>query len=143
MLSQRGRWTHLEDIPSEVLIERVQELSPREQEILALLASELSNQCIASHTGIALGTVKQHISNIIRKFLKPLVSDMHSYSKRMALAMLFRRYQLELQGSLAAELESLHALRACHETALADTNRRIKEIVAIGSSRRRNTDESL
>ncbi|RMD69145.1 MAG: response regulator [Gammaproteobacteria bacterium] len=43
------------------------ELTPREQEILALLAEGLSNKMIAKKLGISDGTVKLHVKAILRK----------------------------------------------------------------------------
>jgi DNA-binding NarL/FixJ family response regulator len=45
----------------------VEPLSPREMEVLALLAQGLSNQEIADRLYIAPGTVKNHVSNILSK----------------------------------------------------------------------------
>jgi len=45
----------------------VEPLSPREIEVLALLAEGLSNQEIADRLTIAPGTVKNHVSNILSK----------------------------------------------------------------------------
>jgi DNA-binding NarL/FixJ family response regulator len=42
-------------------------LSPREMEVLALLAESLSNREIADRLTIAPGTVKNHVSNILSK----------------------------------------------------------------------------
>jgi DNA-binding NarL/FixJ family response regulator len=45
----------------------VEPLSPREMEVLALLAEGLSNQEVADRLTIAPGTVKNHVSNILAK----------------------------------------------------------------------------
>ena len=45
----------------------IEPLSPREMEVLALLAKSLSNQEIADRLYIAPGTVKNHVSNILSK----------------------------------------------------------------------------
>jgi Response regulator containing a CheY-like receiver domain and an HTH DNA-binding domain len=42
-------------------------LSPREMEVLALLAKGLSNKEIASRLGLVVGTVKIHVANIFSK----------------------------------------------------------------------------
>ncbi|MGF1643145.1 MAG: response regulator [Thiotrichales bacterium] len=47
-------------------------LTPREAEILSLLADGLSNKVIAKHLGISDGTVKLHVKAILRKL------DVHS-----------------------------------------------------------------
>ncbi len=43
------------------------ELTPREREVLTLIASGLSNAAIASRLGLATNTVGNHISNIFAK----------------------------------------------------------------------------
>jgi DNA-binding NarL/FixJ family response regulator len=43
------------------------ELTPREREVLTLIASGLSNAAIASRLGLAANTVGNHISNIFAK----------------------------------------------------------------------------
>jgi DNA-binding NarL/FixJ family response regulator len=45
----------------------IEPLSPREMEVLALLAEGLSNQEIAERLTIAHGTAKNHVSNILSK----------------------------------------------------------------------------
>ena len=45
----------------------IEPLSPREMEVLALLAEGLSNQEIAERLTIARGTAKNHVSNILSK----------------------------------------------------------------------------
>jgi DNA-binding NarL/FixJ family response regulator len=42
-------------------------LTPREQEVLALLGQGLNNQEIADHLVIGVGTVKNHVHNILQK----------------------------------------------------------------------------
>lgn len=46
-------------------------LSPREQEILDLLAQGMSNQQIATALFVAVGTVKAHVHSIFRKLDAP------------------------------------------------------------------------
>jgi DNA-binding NarL/FixJ family response regulator len=48
------------------------QLSPREMEVLKLLARGLSNKEIAAQLGLVVGTVKIHVANI---FSKLAVSD--------------------------------------------------------------------
>jgi DNA-binding NarL/FixJ family response regulator len=43
------------------------QLSPREMEVLKLLAKGLSNKEIAAHLGLVVGTVKIHVANIFSK----------------------------------------------------------------------------
>ena len=43
------------------------ELTPREREVLALIAAGLSNAAIAGRLGLAPNTVGNHISNIFAK----------------------------------------------------------------------------
>ncbi|MCA9874293.1 MAG: response regulator transcription factor [Ardenticatenaceae bacterium] len=48
-------------------INRLSELTPREREVLAVIGEELSNQEIAERLAIELGTVKNHVHNILQK----------------------------------------------------------------------------
>ena len=50
------------------------ELTPREMEILCLLAEGQSNKVIARNLGISDGTVKLHVKAILRKL------NVHSYN---------------------------------------------------------------
>ena len=56
-------------------------LSPREQEVAALVCLNYTNAQIASHLNISPSTVKAHIRNILRKFSLSSRSDL-----RLALA---------------------------------------------------------
>ena len=47
--------------------ERIPHLSPREQEVWHLLAQGKSNQEIALHLGVTVGTVKAYIHRLYRK----------------------------------------------------------------------------
>ncbi len=42
-------------------------LTPREEEVLALLAQGMSNKAMASHLGLSPDTVKDHLENLYRK----------------------------------------------------------------------------
>ncbi|MGH2621824.1 MAG: response regulator transcription factor [Anaerolineales bacterium] len=42
-------------------------LSPREEEVLSLMAKGLGNEAIAETLSISLGTVKNHVSNLYSK----------------------------------------------------------------------------
>ena len=42
-------------------------LSPREREVLALVAEGLTNQLIARRLGISVDTAKEHVSTILEK----------------------------------------------------------------------------
>jgi NarL family two-component system response regulator LiaR len=58
----------LAQVREEVLLpEPVPHLTPREQEVLDLLAEGLSNQDIADRLVISIRTVKTHVSNILQK----------------------------------------------------------------------------
>ena len=48
-------------------VDRCEQLTPREREIVALLARRKSNGEIARELGIAVGTVKTHVHNILNK----------------------------------------------------------------------------
>lgn len=52
---------------NEHALRELQQLSPREQEIMALLPKGMNNQRIADHLGIGRGTVKTHIEHILHK----------------------------------------------------------------------------
>ena len=47
------------------------DLTPREREVLALLAGGLSNKEIASELTLSVGTVRLHVSNILSKLDAP------------------------------------------------------------------------
>jgi len=46
---------------------RCEQLTPREKEVVSLLARRKSNEVIAAELGIAVGTVKTHVHNILEK----------------------------------------------------------------------------
>jgi two-component system nitrate/nitrite response regulator NarL len=48
-------------------MDEVTELTPREREVLDLIGAGLSNQEIAVRLVIEVGTVKNHVHNILRK----------------------------------------------------------------------------
>jgi DNA-binding NarL/FixJ family response regulator len=58
---------HLAASPMDPLSDLVEELTPREGEVLRLLADGSGNKEIASHLGISEHTVKFHISSILGK----------------------------------------------------------------------------
>lgn len=66
----------------------VYDLSPREQEVLALLAKGMKNQEIASSLGISLYTVRNHIQGILIK--------MQAHSKMEAVAIAVRQGLVEI-----------------------------------------------
>jgi len=47
------------------------DLTPREREVLALLASGMSNNKIAESLVLSVGTVRLHVSNILAKLGAP------------------------------------------------------------------------
>lgn len=65
VVAELARLTEREHVRREQPL--VEPLSPREMEVLALLAEGLSNQEIASRLCIAHGTVKNHVSSILSK----------------------------------------------------------------------------
>ena len=46
-------------------------LTPREREVLSLLAEGLSNKLIASRLGVSLHAVKRHVGNVLAKLNSP------------------------------------------------------------------------
>jgi DNA-binding NarL/FixJ family response regulator len=52
-------------------------LTPREREVLELVAEGLSNQGIAQHAGIALNSVEKHVSSIFAKLGLPATGGEH------------------------------------------------------------------
>jgi DNA-binding CsgD family transcriptional regulator len=64
----------------------VDQLSPRQQEILALIASGLSNRDIGSQLSLTTGTVKQHLNGIFAKI---------GVSNRTSAAALWRDSQVQ------------------------------------------------
>lgn len=52
--------------------DRYDGLTPREQEVLTLIAEDFTNQAIANHLGISVKTVERHRENLMRKL------DLHS-----------------------------------------------------------------
>ena len=65
VMQDLARHVHVED--SESLLETLDELTPREIEILRMLAEGLGNKQIAAQLGISEHTVKFHISSILDK----------------------------------------------------------------------------
>jgi DNA-binding NarL/FixJ family response regulator len=57
------RWTHRKSCP----VPPAQQITPREREILALLARGLSNRAIGKRLYISGTTVKFHVGNVMRK----------------------------------------------------------------------------
>lgn len=64
------------------------DLTPREEEVLGLVRDGLSNQEIALRLTITLGTVKNHVHNILEK--------LHARNRAEAAALLERQRRLEL-----------------------------------------------
>ena len=67
--------------PSEALPSALKTLSTRERDVAALIAGGLSNKEIATRLHIALGTVKDHVHNMLEKT---------GLANRTALAVTFR-----------------------------------------------------
>ncbi len=61
-------------------MERIRTLTPRETEVLGLLASGNASQDVANELFISLTTVRTHIQNILRKL------EVHSQLEAVALA---------------------------------------------------------
>jgi serine/threonine-protein kinase PknK len=52
-------------------------LSPREREVLALMAEGLSNSGIAGKLWVTEGTVEKHVGSILMKLRLPEADDVH------------------------------------------------------------------
>ena len=55
----------------------LEELSPREREVLALMAEGRSNAGIAGQIWVTEGTVEKHVRSIFMKLRIPVTSDDH------------------------------------------------------------------
>ena len=53
---------------SQEVLQRWEQLSPREQQVTALVCQELTNRQIAARLGISADTVKTHMRNVLAKF---------------------------------------------------------------------------
>ena len=58
-------------------IDPLAQLSPREREVLALMAEGLSNNAIAESLVVGDGTVEKHVSNIFAKLDLPPAEGTH------------------------------------------------------------------
>ncbi|MFD0355084.1 response regulator [Streptomyces sp. NPDC127110] len=67
-------------------------LSPREREVLTLVAHAMSNRQIASELGVAEGTVKRHLRNIFEKL--EAVSRVDAVNKAIDAQLIVRRSSL-------------------------------------------------
>ncbi len=70
--------------------EQAVELTPREKEILELMAEGLSNQVMAERLGISINTVRNHIQNVLAKL------DVHS--KLEAVSTAVRRGMIRIRS---------------------------------------------
>ena len=61
-------------------------LSPREREVLHLLAAGESNAEIAGHLGVTVNTVERHVLNLYRKIDARGRADAAAYAVRNGLA---------------------------------------------------------
>jgi DNA-binding NarL/FixJ family response regulator len=61
-------------------------LSPRELEVLRLLAEGLSNSMIGKQLGVSEFTVKRHVGNILTKLSLPTRAAAAAYAAREGLA---------------------------------------------------------
>ena len=62
------------------------ELSPREREVLRLIAAGESNGQIAARLGISINTVERHVSNLYRKIEARGRADATAWAIRNSLA---------------------------------------------------------
>lgn len=74
--------------PSESTLENLEELTPREIEVLRLLAEGLGNKEVASRLGISDHTVKFHISSILAKLGAGSRTEAVTIGIRMGLVLL-------------------------------------------------------
>lgn len=72
--------------PDAVVASRSVRLSPREEDVLALLVAGLSNKQIARHLGISIHGAKRHVSSVLNKFNAPSRSYLISQSLQLGLA---------------------------------------------------------
>jgi two-component system nitrate/nitrite response regulator NarL len=79
------------------------ELTPRELEILHLIAEGMSNRQIAEKLVIEVGTVKNHVHNILQK--------LEVHSRKDAAATLALRQPVELSAQPASGLRQVHRVR--------------------------------
>lgn len=61
---------------AEEQLQRWRNLSPREQQVAALISLNYANAEIAARLNISLPTVKAHVRNILRKFNLPRRADL-------------------------------------------------------------------
>jgi DNA-binding NarL/FixJ family response regulator len=80
-------------------------LTQREREVLALLCEGLPNKLIARRLNISAGTVKVHISNILRAL---------GVSTRLQAVLFAREYGLGAEASVDALRPHQHSRRASH-----------------------------
>jgi FixJ family two-component response regulator len=76
----RARWE------TERLRTRFQALTPREREVLALVATGLLNKVIADRLGIAETTIKVHRARVMEKMRASSLADLVRMSERLGLA---------------------------------------------------------
>jgi DNA-binding NarL/FixJ family response regulator len=68
LVSRITELTEVRPIPEyRYRLDQVADLTPREQEVLDLIGEGLSNQEIADHLVIEVGTVKNHVHSILNK----------------------------------------------------------------------------
>jgi DNA-binding NarL/FixJ family response regulator len=88
-----SRFEYIEPGPGDLA-----ELTPREMEVLKLLGYNFSNQEIADHLVVEVGTVKNHVHNILSKLE---VNNRHEAARQLA----GTRNQAQVE-SLAVDLEA-------------------------------------
>lgn len=55
-------------VPADLMLQQASPLTPREQDVAALLARGLSDKEIADQLSLQVGTVKVHVKSLLRKF---------------------------------------------------------------------------
>jgi DNA-binding NarL/FixJ family response regulator len=72
--------------PDPLAMSRSVRLSPREEDVLALLVAGLSNKQIARHLDISIHGAKRHVSSVLNKYNAPSRSYLISQSLQLGLA---------------------------------------------------------
>ena len=83
---ERDRTRRAQESEVAALQERFESLTPREREVLPLVASGLPNKQIADAIGASEATVKVHRSQLMRKMRAPSLADLVRMAEKMGIA---------------------------------------------------------